>query len=203
MTGKDAFTDLKRPKEEEYFHKKERELIERMQRRAQLEAERQQLGEAVGVADEEILQALQELGYTRETVALLHLVPLVQVAWADGHVASREREHILDVARIRGIQTGHPAYQQLADWLNHRPPDELFQKTLRLIRDLLQALPPEQREASTRDLVSYCTQIAAASGGLLGLGRRISDQEHSVLEQVAAELEHAHEAEAKQVVEEV
>jgi hypothetical protein len=203
MQKKDAFAERKRAHEEEYFRRKEQELIEKMRRRAELEAERQHMAKSLGVADEEILRDLQELGYTRETVTLLHLVPLVQVAWIDGHVAHRERERILEVARLRGVQDGSPAHQQLADWLAHRPSEEFFQKTLRVIRDLLQARPPEEREASKRDLVSYCTHIAAASGGILGLGRKISEEEQTLLEQVAAELEHDHEAAAQQVVGEI
>lgn len=203
MRKKDAFADRKRANEEEYFRKKEQELIEKMRRRAELEAERQHMAETIGVADEEILRDLQELGYTRETVTLLHLVPLVHVAWIDGHVARREREHIWEVARLRGVQDGSSAHRQLADWLAHRPAEEFFQKTRRVIRDLLQSLSPEEREASKRDLVSYCTHIAAASGGILGVGRKISEAEQALLEQVAAELEHEHQAAAHQVLGEI
>jgi len=203
MPNKDAFADLKRSKEEEYFRQKEQEVIEKMRRHAALAAERQQMGEAIGSVDEQILRDLQELGYKRETVMLLHLVPLVHVAWIEGHVTNRERERIFEVARVRGIEENSPAYQRLADWLDHCPAEEFFQRTLRIIRDLLQALPPEEREASKRDLMSYCTHIAAASGGIFGFGRKISEAEQALLERVAAELEHDHEAAAKQVVEEL
>jgi len=203
MQKKDAVADRKRANEETYFRKKEQELIEKMRRRAELEAERQHMAKTIGVADEEILRDLQELGYTRETVTLLHVVPLVHVAWIDGHVTSRERERIVEVARLRGVEDGSPAHRQLTDWLARRPSEEFFQKTLRVIRDLLQALLPEEREASKRDLVSYCTHIAAASGGILGLGRKISEEEQALLERVVEELEHDHQAAAKQVVGEI
>lgn len=108
------------------------------------------------------------LGYTPETVMLLHLVPLVQMVWAEGHVSDRERDLIIEAARSPGIEAGSPADRQLAGWLTERPSDELFEKTLGAIGAVLQARPAEEREASRRDLLSYCTAIASASGGVLG-----------------------------------
>jgi len=201
MTEKDAFADRKRAQEEEYFRKKEQELIAKMRRRAEAEAERQRMAEATGIADEEVLRDLQELGYTRESVTLLHLAPLVQVAWGEGKVTERERELILEVARLRGVAEGQPAYQKLTEWLDHRPSEEFFQKTLRLLRAVLEALPPEQQQDTRRDLVSYCTQVAAASGGILGLGNKISEAEQALLERIAAELERDHATAAKRVLE--
>jgi hypothetical protein len=43
------------------------------------------------------------LGYVPETVMLLHLVPLVQMAWADGGVSNPERALIVEAARAPGI----------------------------------------------------------------------------------------------------
>jgi hypothetical protein len=113
MSNKDAFGERRRGLEEEYFQKKEKELLEKLRRRMQAEAERGQIAEALGVQDTEILGDLQALGYTRETVALLHLVPLIQVAWADGDVTLRERDLILELAGSRGIAEDSIAYQQL------------------------------------------------------------------------------------------
>jgi len=54
-----------------------------------LEVERKQMAEAVGADDPKIFQELQELGYTRDTVKLLYLVPLVHVAWiVTSHIES-------------------------------------------------------------------------------------------------------------------
>ncbi len=61
-------------------------------------------------------------------------------------------------------------------------------------------MPQERREAGRRDLLSYCAEVAAASGGILGLGRKISDEEQSLLERIAAELERDHAAAAKGVL---
>ena len=151
MSNKDAFSERRRGLEEEYFHKKEKELLEKLRRRMQAEAERGQIAEALGVQDAEILSDLQALGYTRETVALLHLVPLIQVAWADGDVTLRERELILELAGSRGIAEDSNAYQQLVGWLTERPSEQFFQDTLRVIAGLFEALPPERQATGKRD----------------------------------------------------
>lgn len=200
MNGKDTFSDLRRTREAEYFYRKEKELMEKLRQRAKAEAERRQMGEILGVADQEILQDLQELGYSRDTVNLLHLVPLLHVAWIDNALSTREVDQIRQAAEARGIQKGSAALGQLEDWLSHRPTDEFFEKTLRVIRDVLQLLPPEKRRAGTGDLVSCCTQIASASGGLLGLTSKISEPERKLLEQIAAELQQSHQGAAKGVV---
>lgn len=191
MADKELFGDRRRSQEEEYFRKQERELIEKLQQRGREEATRKRLAERSGVADEEILKDLQALGYTPETVMLLHLVPLLQMAWAEGDVSDRERELIIEAARARGIDKDSPADKQLATWLTSRPSNELFDRTLRAIGAILETRPSEERDANQRDLLSRLTAIATASGGILGFGK-VSAQEQQVLARVAQEIERAH-----------
>jgi len=187
VTDRDAFADRGRSLEEEYFHRKEREVIDKMRVRAAAEEQRQRLGEKAGVADAEVLQDLQDLGYTPETVMLLHLVPLIQTAWAEGGVSQKERDLIVNAARSRGIAQGTPSDQQLNMWLSTRPSDELFEKTLRAIRTILEAQPAEARDASEKDLLSLATAIASASGGIVGF-RAVSDEERQILAHISDEL---------------
>lgn len=191
MTDKDAFKERGRALEEEYFHRKERELIAQMRAKAAADAAQQELGARTGVADASILASLHELGYTADTISLLHVVPLVQMTWADGNVSMRERDLIIEAARARGIESGSAADQMLAGWLAKRPSDELFNTTLRAIGAMLESRPENEREASRKDLVSYLSSIASASGGVLGWGA-VSDEERAVLARVTQELEKSH-----------
>lgn len=188
MADKELFGDRRRSQEEEYFRRQEKELIEKLQQRGREEATRRRMAEGTGVADEEILRDLQALGYTPETVMLLHLVPLLQMAWAEGSVSDSERDLIVEAARARGINKDSPADQQLTEWLTSRPSDDLFERTLRAIGAILQARPAEERDASQRDLLSRLTAIASASGGILGFGK-VSSQEQQVLARVSEEME--------------
>ena len=188
VTDKDAFAERGRTLEEDYFRRREQEVIEKMRRGAAADAQRRQLGEKAGVADAGVLQDLQELGYTPETVMLLHLVPLIQTAWAEGSVSNQERDLIVQAARSRGIDAGSAADRQLTLWLTERPSDELFDKTLRAIRAILESRSPEERAASERDLLSLCTAIASASGGIFGL-HAVSDDERQILARISQVLD--------------
>src|SRR6476661_4288439 len=131
MADRDLWEERRRSYESEYFQRRERELIEKMRQRAAREGERQDMAEQIGVVDDDILAALHDLGYSRDTVMLLHLVPLLQVAWVDGSVSADERAGILDAARLRGVEEGSPAHRQLLGWLDRRPPEGFFEDTLR------------------------------------------------------------------------
>ena len=187
MTDRDAFAERGRSLEEEYFHRKEREIIEKMRVRAAADEQRRRLGQETGVANDDVLHDLQDLGYTPETVMLLHLVPLIQIAWAEGGVTQKERDLIVKAARSRGITAGSPADQQLDLWLAQRPSGELFEKTLRAIRTILQAQPDDARAASEKDLLSLASAIATASGGIVGF-RAVSDEERQILAHISEEL---------------
>jgi tellurite resistance protein len=170
--------------EDEYFHRKEKELIEKLRHRTTAEAQRKELAGATGIEDEEILRILQEMGCTRETVALLHLVPLIQVAWADGKVSPTEREMILEAASLHGVAGGSPAYLQLTEWLDHRPSEEFFEQALRVISSILQSTPAAQG-LNRSDVLAHSLRVAEASGGILGFGDKISDEERAMLERIA------------------
>jgi hypothetical protein len=145
------------------------------------------MGSKAGITDPELLQELGRLGFTIDTVDLLPLMPLIQMAWAEGGVSAAERELILNLARSRGIGDDTPAGRQLSAWLAAAPDAEVFTRSTRLIRAML-ASPGAGAGSLTPDsLVKYCEEIAAASGGVLGM-RKISSEERALLSRIAAEL---------------
>ncbi len=201
MPEKDMFTQRKTGLEEEYFRKKEQELLEQIRRRTALQTERQELASVTGIADEEILATLQELGYTRETIGLLHLVPLAQIAWASGSVTPQERKLVLQLSEWRGVEKGSPAWELLNRWLDERPTDEFFLTTLRIIRHILDSEAVKNRVASRTDLISFCIRIATASGGFLGVSGKISEGEQMALDQIVEELTRRNPEAVRQVIE--
>jgi ADP-ribose pyrophosphatase YjhB (NUDIX family) len=173
--------------EEDYFRKQDRELIERMRKEAESAAARRSLGEKTGLTDPLLIAELEQLGFTSETVSLLPVIPVVQVAWAEGGVSTKERDMVVRYARGRGIQEGSAADARLTEWLNTRPPDEMFAKATRLIRVMLAAGGEATKDLNTDDLVAYCESIAAASGGVFGIGA-VSSEEKAVLAGLAQAL---------------
>lgn len=188
MADDNAMAKRGKALEEEYFHRKEKELMEKLRQRRAAEAQMNELSEATGNPNEEILKTLQELGYTRDTVALLHLVPLLNVAWADGNVSRQEREMILEAARLHGVAEDSAGSRQLIDWLDNRPSEEFFAHTLRIVGDLLETTPLADGKVGSHGVLDDCRRVAAASGGLLGFGSKISDEEQALLQRIAAAL---------------
>lgn len=200
MADRDLWDERRRSYESEYFQRRERELIEKMRARARELADEHQMGQAAGISDDDVLAALHDLGYTRETVTLVHLVPLLQVAWIDGSVSPAERAGILEAARLRGVEESTPAHRQLVSWLDRKPLDGFFEDTLRLIGNLLAAMPDDARTKAKTTLLAYANAIAEASGGILGLGNKVSAEERAVIDRIAREVETAHGGAVKQVV---
>ena len=168
MVDKDTFAERGRALEDEYFRKRDRELIEKMRKATGLSAR-------TGLTDPAMVQELQELGFTPETVVLLPLVPLVQMAWAEGGVTASERRLVVKLARSRGITEGSAADGQLAGWLDTRPSDAVFGQATRLIAAMLDA-SPAAAGMTAEELVDYCEKIAEASGGFFGINRVGSDE---------------------------
>lgn len=200
MSDKNIFSERERGIEAEYFLKREQELIAKMRERVAREEERHQMAEAIGVADEEVLEALQDLGYTADTVKLLSVIPLVQVAWAEGGVSDAERKLIYEVAASRGATEGTTAFQKLNEWLTVEPPQEFFDNSLRAVSYLFESLPEDQRATSRQSLVEYCTRIAEVSGGILGFGK-FSDEERMAIARIASEIGQNRETAVKRVIE--
>ena len=171
--------------EDDYFRKKDRELIEKLQKAAAAEQTRADLGRATGLNDSALTQELLDLGFTPETVSLVPLMPILQMAWAEGGITPAERDLIVRFARSRSIDAGSAADQQLTSWMANRPSEDVFVRAGRLIRAMLDSggaagLNPD-------DLVAYCESIASASGGVFGIGR-ISAEERTLLSNIAAAL---------------
>jgi hypothetical protein len=190
MTDHDAFAERGHALEEEYFRKKDRELVERMRQAAAAATARAEMERSTGLSDPVLLQELQELGFTPATVNLLPLVPVLEVAWAEGGITAAERELIEQLARSRGIDEASPAGRQLREWMASRPDTAVFQRAGRLIAAMLDSGSGETaRGLTTNDLVAYCEQIAGASGGIFGTRlRSVTGEERALLTRIASEL---------------
>ena len=184
MVDKDIIHERGRSLEDDYFRKKDRELVEKLQRAAAAETARADISKATGLSDPALADELLALGFTGETVALLPIVPIVQVAWAEGGVSAAERDLIVKFARGRGIAAGSAADTQLNAWMSARPSEEVFTRAGRLIRAMLDS---GGAGLNADDLVAYCESIASASGGVFGLGK-ISGEERALLAKLVSDL---------------
>jgi hypothetical protein len=190
MTDHDALADRGRALEDEYFRRRDRELIEKMRQGAIANQVRDELGQKTGLHDPALLKELQELGFTPDTVVLLPLVPVLEMAWAEGGITAAERNLIVRLARGRGVVDDSVADRQLREWMTNRPDPSVFAHAGRLTAAMLAEGSDQVTRGLTADeLVAYCEKVAAASGGILGLRLgSISAEEKLLLSRIASEL---------------
>ena len=187
MSSKRFLEEREHALEDEYFHRKDRELIARLREAGRRETERHDLEERLDTHDTAFLERLQAAGFAPDNLALLHLVPLVEVAWAEGEVTPQERALILALAARRGVSTDGPAYAQLVGWLDAKPDEAFFATTYEAIRMMLALEDEPSRHAAQLDLELWSTKIAEATGGILGM-MPISKDERECLRRISERL---------------
>ena len=178
--------------ETDYFRRADAKLIEKIRQHARLTEVAAALAAKLRVEDSELLRRVAELGLDQETGTAILLAPLVQVAWAEGHVSDAERAAVLELAASRGVVPGTPAHEKLLEWLHQRPSDALFETAMEVMRVGFSVLPAEEREERVKGLVASCRRVAEASGGglarLIGMSDGVSGEESAVLDAITTKL---------------
>jgi hypothetical protein len=176
----DLLTEQGRILEEMFFRKHEVEVRERIRRIEQAEQDRGRLAQVSGIHDFRVLDKLLSLGVSADMLSSLAVVPLVEVAWADGKLDEAERVAVLAGAEAIGIDRESIDFALLDVSLAHRPPEDLLAVWIQYVRGLCATLSEAQRRALKADLIGRARQVAEASGGFLGLGK-VSSEERAVL----------------------
>jgi hypothetical protein len=153
-------------------------------------ADEKELSLASGITDRAVLRLLADLEVSSSVVAALALVPLVEVAWADGELAPEERASVLRASEEQGIRPGTRAHGLLASWMEHRPSEGLFEAWEAYIEAVLEPLVQEERERLCQDLVGRAREVARAAGHGGGPGS-ISAEEERALQRLEAALRSA------------
>jgi hypothetical protein len=182
--AKRSYGGRKNELEETFFSQRDRELMQALRERIASQERLQALAEVSGIKDEKLLAQLEQLDVSAETVAALSLVPLIAVAWADGTIDRKERDAVLAAAAEKGLEPGHPGYLLVADWLDQQPERRLLDVWKGYVAAWAPSLSGSARQALKVDLLGRARAVAEAAGGLLGLGRKISQAEQAVLNEL-------------------
>jgi uncharacterized tellurite resistance protein B-like protein len=156
------------------------ELLSKVDTASERVAKRGAIAEAVGTTDTDIVDRIEALGLSGDSVRVLDVLPLVHVAWADGKIQKAERAAVLAILERRGIPSNSDACLLIESLLERRPSETFFSQSLALIRDLA-----ARSGAETADVVDLCARVAEASSGLFGFSGRTSDEEKSLIRDVA------------------
>lgn len=117
---------------------------------------------------------------------LMQVIPLVQVAWADGRVSKRERQMIFDSIAHFGIEMTSENIAKLAEWLELQPDDAFFQQSLENLGFQLADKENDALQTTKYEIISRCTLVADASGTFSkDQGFRISDEEIHTVKEIA------------------
>lgn len=172
--------------EETFFAEENRKLLERMREEAKAKERRAALAEALTIDDPVILDALVALDIDAQTATAFSLVPMIEVAWADGEVQGGERKALLEAAATRGVEPGSTTARLLENWLTRPPQRELHDTWRRYMETLAAKLDGEQKRHLRDRVVGNARAAAEAAGGFLGLGSKISKEEQAVLDEIEA-----------------
>jgi hypothetical protein len=152
--------------------------------RDQEEAAKEMLAEASGIHDAELLGRIAGLGIRAETLVAFTLSPLLEVAYADGVMDTKEASAVLRGVVSTGIQEGSSSHRLLEIWTREPPPPDLFQLWEEFARALSKKLDPHDREAFRDAIADRAKSVALAAGSFLRLGSNISRAEVAAPEKI-------------------
>lgn len=170
--------------EELFFAERDRELLETLRRRLSAEEAQNLLAAATGVADTIAIKELSDLA-TPNFLAILGIFPMAEVAWCDGNVSAAERQAILKAVAEMGVQTESPSHQLLDRWLTTRPATDALTLWTNYVQAICATLNPETVAKLKKSVIGRAQDVARATGGILGMGSKISADEEASLMQLA------------------
>lgn len=174
--------DRRKALEESFFAKESEKLRKALQEQEAAKDKKDALSEASGITDDAVLEQLAALNIHSDTLAALSLVPLVEVAWADGSVDDKERSAILSAAKEAGLSS--ESTELLDGWLVKRPDGKMLAAWKDYIGALASAMDAQAKDALKQDLLGRARLVAEAAGGFLGLGSKVSSSEKAMLEEL-------------------
>lgn len=142
------------------------------------------------MTDVELGEALKALGMDAASWRALPLLPLVQVAWADGRMQDPERELILRLADERW-RIEDEGRRLLRNWLHHPPTAAYAKKGQGVLLALCDRGGPVDHDMLA-DVVELAKEVAKAAGGFFGFGA-VGSVEAEAIEEIASALHVDHE----------
>ena len=184
--GNELFGDRRKSLEEEFFRRQDAALLAQRRTEEERRAARAALAAASHITDDTLLDQLVAFGISADTLTALSLVPLVEVAWADGRVEDAEKRAILAAARAAGLEETSAGHKLLESCLSERPHTGLRKMWRQYITSICTTLSAEERDALKTELLRQARSVAEAAGGFMGLGSKVSSKEEALLAEIAA-----------------
>ena len=179
----DSLAERGKELEEAFFRQMNQKLTDKLQAENKKKLDKDAITRLTGITSDELLDKLMELKLGASTVAAFALLPVVEVAWADGRVDEKEQKAVLDASKKAGL-VGDAA-EIVAHWLAERPAKSLFETWKAYIAAICNHLGPDEKALMKNELVGRARTVAEASGGFLGLGSHVSKEDQAVLDKIS------------------
>ena len=180
----DAFERRRRSFEAEYFSRKEAQLVSKLKQVFERKVDKEGVRKATGIKSERLLEALVALNLSGDLMAAFNLLPLVEVAWADGAVDEREVRAMMTALEQQGILAGTPAYARMEFAIKHGPDPEAKKVWYLYAQELKNTLSARELAEFRQDILETARTVANVSGGLLNIAFTVSPNEQRVLDAV-------------------
>ena len=168
--------------EDRFFFAESLVLKEQLARlKRELENE-EALSKVSGIINRAVLKELVGKNIRPEILSALCLLPIIEVAWADGKIEEKERQAILEGAQKNGFGEDHVILQE---WLKQRPDESLIDAWRTYMSGLCETISDECLSTLKTDIVEHTRMVAEASGSFLGLTNPVSAAEQAVLDTIA------------------
>ena len=171
--------------EETYKKKQDAELLGKLRQQRLSEVTKEDIAAATGIRDDVLLERLVAMEINLQTLTALSVVPLVEIAWADGRIEKNERDAVLQAADEAGIPKDGPGHKLLEEWLDEKPDMALLSCWKDYIAALADTMDDESYAQVRDNLLGRAREVAEAAGGILGLGS-ISGVEQKKLDELKA-----------------
>jgi len=182
--NQEFLSERRKAMEEAFFANQNKTLLQRLRETDAARQKKAALAAASGISDDNVLEKLVALNIGSDTLAALSLVPIVKMAWADGAIDDKERKAALSAAAEIGLSNDSVSRALFEQWIAQRPPVGLFHAWKEYIGALLATMDEDARRALKQDILNRARAIAEATGGFLGIGRKVSYQEEIVLQEL-------------------
>jgi hypothetical protein len=189
--GNELFAGSRQSLEEQFIQRRDAATLAQRRAEDQRRAARGVLAAASRITDETLLDELVAFGIRADTLTALSLVPLVEVAWADGTVDAAEEHAILAAARAAGMAETSIGFRLLENCLSERPQAQLRNMWKEYIKNVCATLSPEEQDAFKTDLLRRARSVAEAASDFMDPGSNVSSKEEARLAEIAAAFEGA------------
>lgn len=131
--------------------------------------------------DDALVDHLVALDIRVDTLLALSLVPLAEVAWADGHIENAEKRAILEAACAAGLEPTSVGGRLLESCLEQRPPAFVRRLWSRYIETVCERLSEAERQHLKQEVLERAQRVAESAGQGMEQGSNVSPEERALL----------------------